>query len=414
MTSHRHRALRSSLRRARAGDNLDLPVVGRIMRTCGAFFIRRATKGADARVYKAALDAYLRTLLFHGIPIEFFIEGGRVRDGRIAAPKLGLLASCVDAALAPRCAARPLHIVPVTITYDMPLEETGLLLEMLGQPKQKETVLQFVCAFGALLARVVWRTLVSGNRRTLGRGGRNGRVAVGFGAPVSVAQFLRSRQKRRKKRGGAKKGALSQVSLAAGAPPRAAARFRTRPRMRKQASAVITPTKGALSSKQALAHVPLHCPPRTCAPWSTAHPFIYFADLGFEDVCELSRSGAVQSDGTATPRSPPGATAAAVSPGGTPASPESVDTLAAAFPEGSAARRTAVAALGHELHVRMLATNVVPSTALFAAALLPGGLVPTESASDVLVRSGFAPALDAALVICLMARLVSCALTAGG
>ena len=200
-----------------AGDNLDLPIVGRIMRTCGAFFIRRATKGApDARLYKATLDAYLHTLLFHGISTEFFIEGGRSRDGRIAAPKLGLLASCVDAALSPRC-EKALHIVPVTITYDVPLEEAGLLLELLGEAKKKETVAQFVWAFGRLVAMMLWRAVVPARGRALGCGGRNGRVAVGFGEPVAVTPFLRARTKRRRKRGGGKKGAMSQASSTAGA-----------------------------------------------------------------------------------------------------------------------------------------------------------------------------------------------------
>lgn len=84
-----------------AGDNLNLPVVGSIMRTCGAFFIRRSIKSCpDAALYKRTLDTYLSTLLAHGAPLEYFIEGGRARDGRIATPKLGLLTSTVDTALA--------------------------------------------------------------------------------------------------------------------------------------------------------------------------------------------------------------------------------------------------------------------------------------------------------------------------
>lgn len=42
---------------------------------------------------------YVRTLLERGASLEFFIEGGRSRDGRIGAPRLGLLALVVDAAL---------------------------------------------------------------------------------------------------------------------------------------------------------------------------------------------------------------------------------------------------------------------------------------------------------------------------
>ncbi len=42
---------------------------------------------------------YVRALLARGANLEFFIEGGRSRDGRIGAPRLGLLALVVDAAL---------------------------------------------------------------------------------------------------------------------------------------------------------------------------------------------------------------------------------------------------------------------------------------------------------------------------
>lgn len=202
---------------ARVGDNLRLPIVGRIMRTCGAFFIRRSTKGTnDAALYKATLTSYLHTLLFHGISTEFFIEGGRSRDGRIAAPKLGLLSTCVDASLTGRC-ERPVHVVPVTITYDVPLEERGMLRELMGAPKQRETVLQFVSAFGKLLGALAWSACAAPWRwRPLGLGGRNGRVAVGFGEPVGINAFLRERARRRRKRGG-RKSALQLSSSASGA-----------------------------------------------------------------------------------------------------------------------------------------------------------------------------------------------------
>ena len=83
-----------------AGANLSLPGgVGRIMRNCGAFFIRRTSGGApDAAVYKKTLFSYVRALLREGLALEFFIEGGRSRDGRVNAPKLGLLAHVVDVA----------------------------------------------------------------------------------------------------------------------------------------------------------------------------------------------------------------------------------------------------------------------------------------------------------------------------
>ena len=39
-----------------AGANLSLPLVGRLLRACGAFFIRRTSRGSpDANLYKAVL-----------------------------------------------------------------------------------------------------------------------------------------------------------------------------------------------------------------------------------------------------------------------------------------------------------------------------------------------------------------------
>lgn len=63
------------------------------------------------------------------------------------------------------------------------------------------------------------------------------------------------------------------------------------------------------------------------------------------------------------------------------------DTLAAAFPEGSEARRAAVAAVGHQLHVRMLRSNVVPSSAMLAASVLPAHVFTQEGKHSDMVSS---------------------------
>lgn len=50
----------------------------RLLRACGAFFIRRSSRGApDSQLYKAVLAAYVHALLRAGHSLEFFIEGGR-------------------------------------------------------------------------------------------------------------------------------------------------------------------------------------------------------------------------------------------------------------------------------------------------------------------------------------------------
>jgi glycerol-3-phosphate O-acyltransferase len=64
-----------------SGDNLNLPVIGAILRRAGAFFIRRSF-GGD-KLYTALFDAYVIGLLRLGVCLECFIEGGRSRSGKV-------------------------------------------------------------------------------------------------------------------------------------------------------------------------------------------------------------------------------------------------------------------------------------------------------------------------------------------
>ncbi len=72
-----------------AGVNLNLPVVGHFLRKGGAFFLRRSFKG-DA-LYSAVFSKYLGFMMARGHPLEYFIEGGRSRTGRMLAPRTGML-----------------------------------------------------------------------------------------------------------------------------------------------------------------------------------------------------------------------------------------------------------------------------------------------------------------------------------
>jgi len=70
-----------------AGNNLDVPIIGRILRGGGAFFIRRSFKHNP--LYSSVMRAYVDRLVALGVPFEYFIEGGRSRTGRMLKPKLG-------------------------------------------------------------------------------------------------------------------------------------------------------------------------------------------------------------------------------------------------------------------------------------------------------------------------------------
>jgi glycerol-3-phosphate O-acyltransferase len=120
-----------------AGINLNLPFgIGRLLRGCGAFFMRRKFTGD--RLYIAVFRAYVDSLIQRGYSIEFFPEGGRSRTGRLLAPKTGLMAMVVESALRQRI--RKVMVVPVHIGYDRVLEINSYLKELRGAQKQKETV----------------------------------------------------------------------------------------------------------------------------------------------------------------------------------------------------------------------------------------------------------------------------------
>jgi len=119
-----------------AGDNLSFWPLGPVLRRGGAFFIRRSFKGK--KLYAALVDAYVRKLLVEGAPIEFFLEGGRSRTGKLLPPKYGLLSMVVDNAL--KLNARRVSFVPVSIGYERVVEERSYVHELEGGEKEREDV----------------------------------------------------------------------------------------------------------------------------------------------------------------------------------------------------------------------------------------------------------------------------------
>jgi glycerol-3-phosphate O-acyltransferase len=154
-----------------AGDNLDLPLLGGLLRRGGAFFLRRSFKGDP--LYAAVFSAYLHHLLARGFPIEFFIEGGRSRNGLLLAPKAGLLGMTVHSFV--KRHERPLVFVPVYVGYEKLPEGASFVRELAGQPKRRESLLGLLSAVRVL-------------RRNFGR------VHVNFGTPLPLADWLDARQ----------------------------------------------------------------------------------------------------------------------------------------------------------------------------------------------------------------------------
>lgn len=150
-----------------AGDNLNIPFIGRILRGGGAFFIRRSFM--DNELYTAVMRAYLHQLVKTGVPLEYFIEGGRSRTGRMLKPKLGMLGMTVEAYI--KSQARPLAFVPVYIGYEKLIEGKSYIGELYGGKKKHESTL------GALTA--IFRLK-----------GHFGKVTTSFGEPIPLAPLL--------------------------------------------------------------------------------------------------------------------------------------------------------------------------------------------------------------------------------
>ncbi len=150
-----------------AGINLNLPVIGRLLRKGGGFFIRRSFRGSG--LYPIVFMKYVDVMMNRGHPIEFFIEGGRSRTGRLLRPRTGMLTMTLRSYL--RDTRRPVAYVPVYFGYDRLLEAESYIDELLGRPKSKES-------FGGLL-RVIPQL-----RQELGS------VHVSFGEPLLLDRML--------------------------------------------------------------------------------------------------------------------------------------------------------------------------------------------------------------------------------
>ena len=119
-----------------AGDNLDLPVVGGVLRRGGAFFMRRRFSGD--RVYSAVFSEYIYQVFRRGHAVEFFVEGGRTRTGRLLPARTGVLQMTIEAHR--RGVPRPIVFVPVYVGYDKLVEATSYVDELRGAAKKTESV----------------------------------------------------------------------------------------------------------------------------------------------------------------------------------------------------------------------------------------------------------------------------------
>lgn len=118
------------------GENVAFWPIGPLGRRAGFIFIRRKF-GADP-VYKFAMRSYLSYLVEKRFNLEWYLEGGRSRTGKLRPPMLGLLAYIVDAV--EEQSGRDVTIVPTSIVYDQLAEVQAMAAEAAGGTKKAESL----------------------------------------------------------------------------------------------------------------------------------------------------------------------------------------------------------------------------------------------------------------------------------
>jgi len=122
------------------GANMGFAGLGSLLRRAGAIFIRRSFQ--DNELYKLTLRHYIGLLMGKGFPLNWSFEGTRSRLGKLMPPRYGLLKYVLEACYATD--ARDIHIVPVTISYDLIRDVEEYAGEESGIQKSPESLRWFI------------------------------------------------------------------------------------------------------------------------------------------------------------------------------------------------------------------------------------------------------------------------------
>jgi glycerol-3-phosphate O-acyltransferase len=150
------------------GINMSFWPLGPMGRRNGVIFIRRTFR--DNEVYRFALRRYLAFLVQKRFNLEWYIEGGRSRTGKLLPPRLGLFNYLADAV--EDLGTDDLRVIPVSIVYDELREVQEMTSESRGAVKSAEGV----------------KWLVDFARSQTGH---YGSIHVNFGEPLDLAASLR-------------------------------------------------------------------------------------------------------------------------------------------------------------------------------------------------------------------------------
>ena len=149
------------------GINMNFFPLGPLIRRTGVFFIRRSFK--DNELYKFVLRSYLDYLVENRFPLEWYLEGGRSRSGKLLPPRFGILSYVVDSWR--RNKAEDVMLIPISIAYDQIQDLGSYTSEATGGAKETESLTWVLSAIRSLRQR-------------------HGNIHVRFGEPISVAKAM--------------------------------------------------------------------------------------------------------------------------------------------------------------------------------------------------------------------------------
>ena len=146
--------------------------LSRLIRSMGAYFIRRKSRGA---LYRKVLARYVQMATEGGVTQAIFPEGGLSLNGKLMPPKMGLLGYVLEADLKDR----DVVFVPVAINYDRVLEDRVLISADEAGTRRFDAQISVILKF---IVRKVWL-------RLRGKFLRFGEAVVVFGTPVRLRDY---------------------------------------------------------------------------------------------------------------------------------------------------------------------------------------------------------------------------------
>jgi glycerol-3-phosphate O-acyltransferase len=147
------------------GANLNFPGLGFLLHRSGAIFIRRSFR--DNELYKMTLRHYVGYLMGKRFPMNWAFEGTRSRLGKLMPPRYGLLKYVLEACDATD--ARDIHIIPISISYDLIRDVEEYATEQTSHSKGAES-LRWLISYLRSLARPMGKVYVDiGNPVVLDR-----------------------------------------------------------------------------------------------------------------------------------------------------------------------------------------------------------------------------------------------------